>query len=180
MGDDGACQKTRDNRWHVTSELGRNYCADALTWFFNGFTWLIIFGKVKSFVDFLLSATWKPHIKFRILVRHAGNPSSWKTETGRLPRVQGQPGLTVTLSQGTKTVLRVWKQQLRTQVLLQQQARPPCHCCHPFPTVLSHLLLHMTRHNFQSPLYSMLYATYYYNCLFICFKKQDLKRHDCA
>lgn len=59
--------------------------------------WLIIFGKVKRSVGFLLSATWKSHLIFKILVRHGGNPSSWKTEIGRLPRVQGQPGLTVIL-----------------------------------------------------------------------------------
>jgi hypothetical protein len=86
MGDDGGCQKTMGIRWHLLPEFRGE---PAVLWVFNGFTWLIIFGKVKSPVDFLLSATWKPHITFQILVRHGGNPSSWKTETGRLPRVQG-------------------------------------------------------------------------------------------
>lgn len=56
---------------------------------------MFIFGKVKSFANFLMSTMWKPYIKLKILVRYGGTSSSWEAVAGGLLRVQGQPGLTM-------------------------------------------------------------------------------------
>lgn len=50
---------------------------------------MFIFGKVKSFANFLLSTMWKPYIKLKILVRHGDTSSSWEVVAGGLLRVQG-------------------------------------------------------------------------------------------